>query len=168
MIIYGWLLSLYNLSMKVKKKKKERNFVLGACPKFSEYFPLSIISLFFKLDILFICILNVIFFSSFPSANLLSHPSLPCFYEGTLAPTYPLLSHLPSIPLHCGIKALQDQRPPVQLIQDKAPSAPSVLPLTPPLGSLCSVRWLTVIRGTISYKSYQLFVAPRTGEHAIC
>ena len=28
-------------------------------------------------------------------------------------------------------------------MSDKAPSAPSALPLTPPLGSLCSVRWLT-------------------------
>ena len=28
-------------------------------------------------------------------------------------------------------------------MSDKTPSAPSALPLTPPLGSLCSVRWLT-------------------------
>jgi hypothetical protein len=28
------------------------------------------------------------------------------------------------------------------LMPDKAPSAPSVLPLTPPLRSLCSVWWL--------------------------
>jgi hypothetical protein len=32
--------------------------------------------------------------------------------------------------------------PPLPLMPDKAPSAPSVLPLTPPLGSLCSVQWL--------------------------
>jgi hypothetical protein len=30
------------------------------------------------------------------------------------------------------------------LLPDKAPSAPSVLSLTPPLGSLCSVWWLAV------------------------
>ena len=44
--------------------------------------------------------------------------------------------HRPSISLHWGIKPSQDQGPPLPLMPDKAPSAPSVLPLTPPLGSL--------------------------------
>ena len=52
--------------------------------------------------------------------------------------------HRPSISLHWGIKPSQDQGPPLPLMPDKAPSAPSVLPLTPPLGSLCSVWWLAV------------------------
>ena len=82
--------------------------------------------------------------SSFPSAKSLSHHPLPCFYEGAPPPIHPLLPHCPSIPLHWGIKPSQDQGPPLPLMPDKAPSAPSVLPLTPPLGSLCSVQWLTV------------------------
>jgi hypothetical protein len=45
--------------------------------------------LFLKLDILFVHISNVIPFLGFLSANPLSHPPLPCFYEG-----------VPSIPLH--------------------------------------------------------------------
>jgi hypothetical protein len=48
----------------------------------------------------------------------------------------------PSISLHWCIKPSQDQRPPLPLMPDKAPSAPSILPLTPPLGSQCSVQWL--------------------------
>jgi hypothetical protein len=54
-----------------------------------------------------------------------------------------LLPHLTSIPLHWGIKPSQDQETPLPLMPDKAPSAPSVLPLTSPLGCLCSVLWLT-------------------------
>ena len=60
----------------------------------------------------------------------------------THPPTHPHLPHSPSIPLHWGIKPSQDQGPSLPLMPDKAPSAPSVLPLTPPLGSLCSVWWL--------------------------
>jgi hypothetical protein len=58
------------------------------------------------------------------------------------SPTHPLLPHCSSIPLHWGIKPSQDQGPPLPLMPDKASLAPSVLPLTPPLGFLCSVRWL--------------------------
>ena len=83
-------------------------------------------------------------FSGFPSANPLSHPPLPCFCEGAPPPTHPLLPHRPSIPLHWGIRPSQDQGPSLLLMPDKAPSAPSVLPLTLPLGSLCSVQWLAV------------------------
>jgi hypothetical protein len=93
---------------------------------------------FFKLDILFIYTSNVMPFHGFPSANLLSHPLLPCFYEGAPPPTHPLLPHCPSIPLYSGIKPSQDQGPPLPLMPDRAPSAPLVL-LTPPLRYLCSV-----------------------------
>jgi hypothetical protein len=96
------------------------------------------------LDILFVYISNVIPFPSFPSANPLSHPPLPCFYEGASPPSHPLLPHCPSIPLHWGIKPSQDQVPPLPLMSEKAPSAPSVLLLTPPLWSLSSVGWLAV------------------------
>jgi hypothetical protein len=41
-----------------------------------------------------------------------------------------------------GIKPSQDQGTPLPLMPDKAPPAPSVFPLTPPLESLCSVWWL--------------------------
>jgi hypothetical protein len=75
----------------------------------------------------------------------LSHPPLPCFYEGAPPPTYPLQPHDPSIPLHWGIKPSQDQGPPLPLMSDKAYLAPSILLLTPRLGSLCSGRGLTVI-----------------------
>jgi hypothetical protein len=56
----------------------------------------------------------------------------------THPPSHPLQSHCPSIPLHLGIKPSQDQGAPLPLMPDKAPSAPLVLLLTPPLGSLCS------------------------------
>ena len=79
-----------------------------------------------------------------PLQTPLSYPPLHCFYEGAPPPTYPLLPHCPSFPLHWGIKPSQDKGPSLPLMPDKAPSAPSVLPLTPPLGSLCSVRWLAV------------------------
>jgi hypothetical protein len=78
------------------------------------------------------------------SVSLLQPPyiisPLPCFYEGASPPTYPLLLYCPSIPLHWCIKPLQDQGPSLPLMPDKAPSAPSVLPLTPLLGSL-SLVW---------------------------
>ena len=80
-----------------------------------------------------------------PSMGLQTPYLLPStyFYEGTHPPIYSLLPYCPSIPLHWGIKPSQDQGPFLPLMPDKAPSTPSVLPLTPPLGSLCSVRWLT-------------------------
>jgi hypothetical protein len=59
-------------------------------------------------------------------------------------PTYPLPPHCCSIPLHWGIKPSQNQWPPLPLMPVKTPSAPSIFPLTPPLGSLCLVQWLTV------------------------
>jgi hypothetical protein len=40
------------------------------------------------------------------------------------------------------IKLSQDQKSPLPLMPDKAPSAPSVLPLIPPRGSLCQIQWL--------------------------
>ena len=67
-------------------------------------------------------------------------PPFPCFYEGAPPTTYLPLPHHPSIPLYWGIKHSQDQGPPLPLMPDKAPSASSVLPLTPPLES----QWLAV------------------------
>jgi hypothetical protein len=90
----------------------------------------------------FIYISNVIPLPHFPSANPLLDPPLPCFYESAPPPIHPLLPHCPSISLHWGIKPSQDQGLPLQLMPNKAPSAPSVLPLTPPLVSQCSVQWL--------------------------
>jgi hypothetical protein len=66
-------------------------------------------------------------------------PPLTCYYEGAPPPTNPLVPHCPSIPLHWIIKPSKDQDPHLPLMPDKAPLAPSLLPLTPPLGSLCSV-----------------------------
>jgi hypothetical protein len=95
--------------------------------------------------------------SRFPLCRPLSHFPLPCFNEGApllweflksnphyplQPPTYPLPPCCPSIPLHWGIKPSQDQGPPLPLMPDKAPSAPSVLPLAPLWKSLCSVWWL--------------------------
>ena len=74
---------------------------------------------FFLLDILFIYISNVISFPSFPSTNFLSHLCCSCFYEGAPLPTQPLKPHCPSIPLHWGIKPLQDQWPPLLFMPDK-------------------------------------------------
>jgi hypothetical protein len=83
------------------------------------------------LDILFVYISTVIPFPSFSSANPLPTPPLLCFYEGAPhPPSYPLPPQRPSTPLHWGIKPSQDQGPPLPLMPDKAPSAPSVLPLT--------------------------------------
>lgn len=69
---------------------------------------------------------------------LFCKPSIPstflCFYEGAPPSTHSLPPHCPSIPLHWGIKPLQDQGPPLTLMPDQASSAPSVLLLTPPLG----------------------------------
>ena len=49
--------------------------------------------------------------------------------------THPLLPHCPTTPLNWGIKPSQEQGPPIPQMPDKAPSASSVLSLTPPLGS---------------------------------
>jgi hypothetical protein len=84
-------------------------------------------------------------FSGFPSANPLSYTPLPCFYESAPPPTYPLLSHCLSILLHWGIMPSQEQGPLLPLMSEKATSAPSVLSLTPLLGSPCLGRWLAVI-----------------------
>ena len=83
-------------------------------------------------------------FPGFPSANTLFQPPLPYFHEGAPPLPYLLLPHCPSIPLHWDSKPSQDQGPLLPLMPDKAPSASWVLPLTPPLASLCSVQWLAV------------------------
>jgi hypothetical protein len=56
----------------------------------------------------------------FSSANPLSSPSLPCFYEQVPPSTHPLPPHHSSISLHWGIESLQDQGPPLPLMPDKA------------------------------------------------
>jgi hypothetical protein len=79
-------------------------------------------------------------FSVSPLQTTYPIPSYPASMRVLLPPTHSLLPHCPSIPLHWGIKPSQeDQGPPLPLMPGKASSAPSVLPLTPPLGSLCSV-----------------------------
>ena len=83
-------------------------------------------------------------FPGFPSVNTLFQPPLPYFHEGAPPLPYLLLPHCPSIPLHWDSKPSQDQGPLLPLMPDKAPSASWVLPLTPPLASLCSVQWLAV------------------------
>jgi hypothetical protein len=83
--------------------------------------------------------------SSFPVSPLQTpYPISPYPASMSVLLAHPLLPHHPSIPLHCGIKLSQDQGPPLPLMPDKAPSAPSVLPLSPPLVSLFSVQWLAV------------------------
>jgi hypothetical protein len=80
---------------------------------------------------------QMLFLSQFPLCTP-SHPPLPCFYEGAPSltyPLYPLPPHHPSILLHWGIKPSLNQGLPLPLMLDKAPSAPSVLPLSPLLGS---------------------------------
>jgi hypothetical protein len=96
-----------------------------------------------KWDVLLINISNVIPFSCFPSANPLYHHFLPCFYECAPPPTYPLQHHRPNNLLHWGIKPSQEQDAPLPLVPYNAPSTLLVLPLTPPLGTLCSVQWFT-------------------------
>jgi hypothetical protein len=66
----------------------------------------------------------------------------PAFMRVLLHPPTHSLSHCPSNPLHWRTKPSQDQEPPLPFIPDKAPSATSILPLTPLLGCLCSVWWL--------------------------
>jgi hypothetical protein len=82
---------------------------------------------------------------SFPPASPLQTPCpIPPYSEGAPPSIYPLLPHYPIIPLNWDIKPSQDQGLPLPLMPGKAPSAPSVLPLTPLFGSLCSVQWLSV------------------------
>jgi hypothetical protein len=75
------------------------------------------------------------------------------FLVSTLPIPYPFAAYpvsmrvLPHPPTHSCLTALAflfkgDQGPPLPLMPDKAPSAPSVLPPTALLGSLCSVLWL--------------------------
>ena len=54
-------------------------------------------SFFFKLDISFIYISNIIPFPGFPSENPLFPPTSPCY------PTHPLPLPVPGIPLYWGI-----------------------------------------------------------------
>jgi hypothetical protein len=69
------------------------------------------------------------------------YPILPCpvleSAPGTHSPTAASLTSL--TPLYWGIKPSQVQGPPLPLMPDKTPSVLSILPLTLPLGSLCSV-----------------------------
>lgn len=58
--------------------------------------------------------------------------------------SYPLLPHYHCILLHWGIKPPQYEGTPLPLMPGEDISAFSVHPLTPPLGSLCSVWWLIV------------------------
>jgi hypothetical protein len=106
-------------------------------------YPFTLKGISFLLDILLICISNVMPLSSFPSTNPHSIDSS-CLYDSAPQSTLILLPHHPSIPLQWSIKPSQDQRPLLPLMPDKAPLAPSVLPLIPPLGSLCSVQWSAV------------------------
>jgi hypothetical protein len=105
-------------------------------------------------------------FQVFPLQTSYPTPPLPCFYEGTAPPTHPLPPHHPSIPLHCSIKPSQDQGPPLPLMPDKAPSASSVLPPTPPLGYLCSVQWwatsihISIVQDLAQPLKRQLYQAP--------
>ena len=67
---------------------------------------------------------------------------LPCFYEGAPPPPQPTRSCLTILAILYiwGTKPSQDQGPPLLLMPDKAPSAPSVLPLTAPSEFMCSVQ----------------------------
>jgi hypothetical protein len=67
--------------------------------------------------------------SPFPVSPLQTSYAIPPYSasESALLSTYPLLPHCPSIALHWGIKTSQNQGPPLPLMPDKAPSAPSVL-----------------------------------------
>jgi hypothetical protein len=100
----------------------------------------------------------------FPLCKLPIPTPLPCFYKGAPPPTYRLPPHCPSIPLYWGIKPSPSQRSPLQLMPDRAPSAPSVLPINLPLGTLAqSDAWprasasvLLRIWQNLSGKSYMV------------
>ena len=82
-------------------------------------------------------------------------------------PTYPLLPHHPSIPLHWGIKPLQGQGPPLSLMPGKAPSGPLVLPLTPPLGACAqSHGWLRASEHPYLYWSGSGRASQETADQA--
>ena len=71
-----------------------------------------LLNIFFTFQILF-------HFFGFPPRHSLFHPSS-CFYEGVPWPNHLLLPSSPGIPLHWGIKPLQDQGPLLPLMTDKA------------------------------------------------
>ena len=77
----------------------------------------------------FKCYLSLFITPYSASMRVLYHPPIP--------------ASLPSIPLHWASSLHRTKALPSHWC--KAPSAPSVLPLTLPLGSLCSVQWLAVI-----------------------
>ena len=77
--------------------------------------------------------------SPFPASPLQAPYSIPSYPASMrVFPYTPTHSHLTALafPYAGGIKPSQDQGPPFPLMPDKAPSAPSVLLLTSPLGSL--------------------------------
>ena len=78
------------------------------------------LSIFFKLDILFNYISNVISFPCFSFGNPLSHPPSSCFYEGAPQPTYTLPTPHPGIRLHWGIEPSHNQGPLLSLMSNKA------------------------------------------------
>jgi hypothetical protein len=69
-----------------------------------------------------------------------SYPIPPYPASMRVLPYPPTPASPPSIPLYWAIKPSQDPGPLFLLMPEKVPSAPLVVPLTPPLGSLCSVR----------------------------
>ena len=59
-------------------------------------------------------------FPDFPFCKPLISSPLPCFYKVAPIPNYPLQPHHTSIPLSWGFGPLQDQRPCLPLMSDKA------------------------------------------------
>ena len=94
--------------------------------------------LFFKFFYQLFCLITFQMFQVSSPRTPISPPH-PCLHEGAPQLTRLFLPHCPNIPLRSSIRPSQDQGPSLSLMPNKAPSAPSVLPLTSPLGTLCSV-----------------------------
>jgi hypothetical protein len=90
----------------------------------------------FLLDTLFIYISNGIPFPGFPSRNLLSHPSSPCFYEGMPYPptSISLIWHFPTL----GHRAFTGPRasPPIDVLYFICSWTPGSLPVYSLVGCL--------------------------------